>query len=68
MTTPEPGDRMREEFQAVARRTGLDLSPQELERLWPLYQQLMAQVSRLHDPSLPLEEPAMIFQATWFPR
>lgn len=57
-----------EELKLLAHRAGLDLSPQELERLRPLYQQLMAQVSRLHDPSLPLEEPALIFPATWFPR
>ena len=57
-----------EVLKLLARRAGLDLSPQELERLWPLYQQLMAQISLLHDPSLPLEEPAVIFPATWFPR
>jgi hypothetical protein len=68
MTTPVPGDRTLEECQALAQRAGLDLSPEELERVWPLYQQLMAQISLLHDPSLPLEEPAIIFPATWFPR
>jgi len=57
-----------EECRALAKRAGLDLSPQELELLWPLYQQLMAQISLLHDPSLPLEEPAMTFPAQWFPR
>ena len=56
------------ELKLLARRAGLDLSPQELERLWPLYQQLMAQISLLHDPSLPLEEPAVTFPAQWFQR
>lgn len=56
------------ELQFLARRAGLDLSAQEVERLWPLYQQVMAQVKLLHDPDLPLEEPAVIFPATWFPR
>jgi hypothetical protein len=68
MTTAAPEDITLEELQAVARRAGLDLSPQEMERLWPLYQQLMAQISLLHDPSLLLEEPAVIFPAAWFPR
>jgi hypothetical protein len=68
MPTAAPGDITLEEFQAVARRAGLNLSAQEVERLRPLYQQLMVQISLLHDPSLPLEEPAVIFPATWFPR
>ena len=57
-----------EELRLLAHRAGLDLSPQEVERLRPLYQQIMAQVKLLHDPDLPLEEPAVIFPATWFPR
>lgn len=68
MTAPDEETTIVEELKLLARRAGLDLSPQELERLRPLYQQLMAQISRLHDPSLPLEEPAVIFPATWFPR
>jgi hypothetical protein len=66
--TPKQGDRTLEECRALAQRAGLDLSSQEVELLWPLYQQLMAQISLLHDPSLPLEEPAMTFPAQWFQR
>ncbi len=68
MATRDSGSITAEEFEILVRRAGLSLTPDELEHLRPMYQQLAAQVALLHDPSLPLEEPAMTFPAAWFPR
>ena len=57
-----------EEFEILVRRAGLSLTAEELAHLRPMYQQLATQVAMLHDPSLPLEEPAVTFAAAWFPR
>ena len=63
MTTNDSSSITPEEFQVLVRRAGLDLTPEELERLRPMYQTMMEQVSKLHDPSLPLEAPAHIYRA-----
>lgn len=62
MATKDSSSITPEEFQVLVRRAGLDLTPEELERLRPMYQTLMDQISKLHDPSLPLEGPAHTFR------
>ena len=57
-----------EEFEVLVRRAGLNLTSEEMQRLRPMYQQLAEQIAMLHDPSLPLEEPAVTFPAAWFHR
>jgi hypothetical protein len=57
-----------EEFQVLVRRAGLTLTQEELEHLLPLYQEFTKQLAMLHDPSLPLEEPVMVFPAQWTQR
>jgi hypothetical protein len=54
-----------EDLKVIVQRAGLDLSIEEMERLLPMYQQLASQVNMLHDPALPLEEPAVTFPADW---
>ncbi|MSQ05946.1 MAG: hypothetical protein EXR54_03185 [Dehalococcoidia bacterium] len=56
------------EFQVLARRAGLELTLDELEALLPLYREFTQQLAMLHDPSLPLEEPVMVFPAAWHQR
>jgi hypothetical protein len=68
MSSTGSGNVTSEEFEILVRRAGLNLSPEEMEHLWPMYQQLAEQIGMLHDPSLPLEEPAVTFPAAWFPR
>jgi hypothetical protein len=68
MTTPEASNITPEEFAVLVRRAGLDLTPEEMEHLRPMYQQMAAQVAMLHDPDLPLAEPGVTFPAAWFPR
>jgi hypothetical protein len=36
-----------------------------MEHLLPMYQQLASQINMLHDPDLPLAEPAVTFPADW---
>lgn len=50
------------ELEALARRAGLDLTPEEGERLLPQYRQLAAQIALLHGPDLPLTGPAATFR------
>ena len=52
-------------FRVIAQRAGLELNPEELERLLPMYQNLVGQLAALHDPELPLAEPADIFVPDW---
>jgi hypothetical protein len=54
-----------EGFRVIVQRAGLDLTSEELEHLLPMYQQLASQVDMLHDPALPLAEPAVTFPADW---
>ena len=44
------GDITPEDFQVIVRRAGLELTDDELARLLPMYEQLMGQVSLLHEP------------------
>jgi hypothetical protein len=65
MATQGSGNITSEDLKVIVQRAGLDLAPEEMERLLPMYQQLAGQVSMLHDPALPLEEPAVTFPADW---
>ncbi len=49
------------DFRVIAQRAGLELDQEELERLLPMYRNMVGQLSALHDPALPLGEPADIF-------
>jgi CDP-paratose 2-epimerase len=42
----------------LVQRAGLNLNREEMEQLRPRYQQLIELIAPLHDPDLPLEEPA----------
>ncbi len=68
MSTHESNPVTLEEIKALARRAGLDLTTDELEGLLPLYQEFTQQLAMLHDPSLALEEPVMVFPAEWHQR
>ncbi len=68
MSTHQSSPITLEEFQALARRAGLELTLEELEALLPLYREFTQQLAMLHDPSLPLEEPVMVFPAQWTQR
>ena len=68
MAATEPDSITPEEFAILVRRAGLDLSPEEMENLRPMYQQLAAQIAMLHDPGLSLEEPWVSSAATGFQR
>ena len=50
------------DLQTLAQRAGLDLTPDERERILPMYRQLAAQIALLHDPALPLDGPAATFR------
>ena len=63
MTTAGPTEITPDEFQQLVRRAGLDLTPEEMEQLRPMYEDLIGQVRKLHDPNLPLEVPGAIFRA-----
>ena len=65
MSTSQPDAMTMDDFQAVVRRAGLDLEQQEMERLLPLYQQLLTQLAAIHDPELPLGLPADVFSPDW---
>ena len=62
MTTIDSSNITPYDFQILVRRAGLELTPEELERLRPMYQTMMDQISKLHDPSLPLEGPAHTYR------
>ena len=63
MPNQEPGDITLEEFQVISQRAGLDFNLEEMEHLLPLYQQFAEQIRMLYDPDLPLELPAVTFEA-----
>ena len=65
MSTQQPDAMTMEDFQAVVRRAGLDLSMEEMERLLPMYRQLLGQLAAIHDPELPLGLPADVFSPDW---
>ena len=68
MSTHESNPITLEEFRVLVRRAGLELAQEELERLLPMYQEFTKQLAMLHDPSLPLAEPVMVFPAQWTQR
>ena len=68
MATTEPDSITPEEFAILVRRAGFDLSPEKMERLRHMYQEMAAQIAMLHDPGLSLEEPWVSFAATGFQR
>ena len=65
MTTPSPEPITPEDFKVVVQRAGLELTPEEMERLLPMYQHLAGQLALLHDPELPLGLPADTFSPDW---
>jgi hypothetical protein len=65
MSTQGSGNITLEDFKVIVQRAGLALTTEEMEHLLPMYQQLAGQVSMLHDPDLPLAEPAVTFPADW---
>ena len=68
MSTHESSHITLAEFRVLVRRAGLELTQGELERLLPLYQEFTQQLAMLHDPSLSLAEPVMVFPAGWTQR
>jgi hypothetical protein len=65
MATQGPSNITLEDLKIIVQRAWLELTTQEMEHLLPMYQQLANQVSMLHDPDLPLAEPAVTFPADW---
>jgi hypothetical protein len=65
MATQGPSNITLEDLKIIVQRAWLELTTQEMEHLLPMYQQLASQVSMLHDPDLPLAEPAVTFPADW---
>jgi hypothetical protein len=65
MTTQGSGNITLEDFKVIVQRAGLGLTTEEMEHLLPMYQQLASQINMLHDPDLPLAEPAVTFPADW---
>lgn len=68
MSTQESNPVSLAEFRVLVRRAGLELTNEELEQLLPLHQEFTKQLAMLHDPSLPLEEPVMVFPVQWTQR
>ena len=65
MSTSQPDTMTMDDFQAIARRAGLDLNQEELEHLLPMYRQLLGQLAAIHDPALPMGLPADVFSPDW---
>ena len=65
MSTSQPLDLSMEEFRVIVQRAGLSLEEAEMERLLPLYRQLLGQLAAIHDPELPLGLPADVFSPDW---
>ncbi len=65
MNPTQSGSISLEDFRAIVQRAGLELSPEELEHLLPMYQTLVGQLALLHDPALPLPGPADVFVPDW---
>ena len=65
MSSPQSETLTLDDFQAIVRRAGLDLTQEETEHLLPMYRHLLDQLALLHDPDLPLGLPADTFSPDW---
>lgn len=65
MSTQQPEMLSLEDFKVIVQRAGLNLEQGELERLLPMYRQLLGQLAAIHDPELPLGLPADVFSPDW---
>ena len=63
----DPADLTQEELRRLARRAGLDPSPEDLERLKPALEMALEIVASLHQVDLDDEEPATVFSPAWQP-
>ncbi len=63
----DPADLTPEELRRLARRAGLDPSPEDLERLKPALETALEIVAILHQVDLDDEEPATVFSPAWQP-
>ena len=61
----EPNAMTMDNFRVIVQRAGLELDQEELDRLLPLYRQLLGQLAAIHDPDLPLGLPADVFVPDW---
>ena len=50
-----------DDFRALVRRAGLDLTAEELESLRPMYELIANQTTSLHDMDLGAEDLAVVF-------
>jgi Asp-tRNA(Asn)/Glu-tRNA(Gln) amidotransferase C subunit len=62
-----PADLTPEELRRMARRAGLDPTPDDIERLKPALETALEIVSSLHHVDLDDEEPATVFSPAWQP-
>ena len=65
MSSPQSEMLTLDDFRVIVRRAGLELGQEEMERLLPMYQNLIGQLAVLHDPALPLGLPADTFSPDW---
>ena len=56
-----------EDLRRLARRSGLDLTPEDLDRLQPALETALEIVASLHQVDLDDEEPATVFSPAWQP-
>lgn len=56
-----------EDFRALARRAGMDLSDVELERLKPMYEYYIEPIARMNALDLDAEDLAVAFSPGWEP-
>ena len=67
MSSAESKSLSLDEFKLLTERAGLNLTPEDLERLKPQFQQYLEQLKVLHDLDLESEEPVVTFYAQWRP-
>ena len=65
MSSPQSEMLTLDDFRVIVQRAGLELDQAEMERLLPMYQNLIGQLAALHDPALPLGLPADTFSPDW---
>ena len=54
-----------EDFRALVRRAGLELTAEELGGLKPMYDHYAARTSALHELDLDAEDLALVFSPDW---
>jgi hypothetical protein len=57
-----------EQFQMLTERAGLNLTPDEVAALKPMYDFYAAQIQSLHEIPLDVEDLAVSFSPTWHPQ